>query len=153
MVRTADLSDAVRTTVTTVPCPSFETTPWSTPVPAAMRKVAVVSSAGLSLRGQQPFRGGEAGYRDIPHNASPADVLMSHISVNYDRTGFQLDPEVAIPRRRLDELVDEGVIGAVADTHYSFMGATDPLAMEDDARALAARLREHGVNTVALIPV
>ena len=153
MVRTADLSDAVRATVTTVPCPSFETKPWTTPAPAAHRNVAVVSSAGLSLRGQRPFRGGEAGYRDIPHDTSPADVLMSHVSVNYDRSGFQLDPEVAFPRRRLDELVDEGVIGSVAQTHYSFMGATDPAAMEEDARALAASLRERGVNTVALIPV
>ena len=37
----------------------------------------------------------------------------------------------------------------MADTHYSFMGATDPLQMEPHARELAGRLKEDKVETIA----
>lgn len=153
MVRVAELSDAMRTTVTTVPCPSFEKRPWTQVDDLSKRTVAIISSAGLGLRSDVPFRGGEAGYRDLPQSADSADVLMSHISVNFDRVGFQLDPESVLPRKRLEEFAQAGVIGAVADTHYSFMGATDPSAMEEPARALALRMRERGVDTAVLLPV
>ena len=54
---------------------------------------------------------------------------MSHISVNYDRTGFQEDRNVVFPIDRLRELAAEG-IGSVAIPIISFMGATDPIQME-----------------------
>jgi hypothetical protein len=41
----------------------------------------------------------------------------------------------------------------VADTHYSFMGASDPLQMEPHARALAGKLKEDRVDSVLLAPV
>ncbi len=58
-----------------------------------------------------------------------------------------------LPRRALDALVAEGRVGAAAPRHYSFMGATDPSEMEQEARALAGRLRQEGVDLVALVPV
>lgn len=153
MVRTAELSDAMRPHVTSPPSPSFDAPAWTPAAAPAERRVALVSSAGLSLRDQRPFRGGEGGYRAIPHDAADADIAMSHISVNFDRVGYQLDAETVFPRRGLQSLVAEGAIGSVADMHYSFMGATDPVDMEDDARALAGRLHEQSVNTVVLLPV
>jgi len=78
---------------------------------------------------------------------------MSHVSVNYDRTGFQLDLETVLPRRRLDELVAAGEVGAAAADHYSFMGATDPKAMEAQARKLARTMLARGVDTAVLLPV
>ena len=41
----------------------------------------------------------------------------------------------------------------MADTHYSFMGATDPLEMEPYARELAGRLKQDNVDSVLLAPV
>jgi hypothetical protein len=49
--------------------------------------------------------------------------------------------------------VDAGKIGAVADTHYSFMGATDPRTMEVHARELAGRLHDNGVDSAVFLPV
>jgi hypothetical protein len=40
---------------------------------------------------------------------------------------FQEDWNVVFPLDRLNELAAEGTIGSVAATHYSFMGATDPV--------------------------
>jgi D-proline reductase (dithiol) PrdB len=50
---------------------------------------------------------------------------------------LQEDWNVVFPLDRLNELVSEGTIGSVAATHYSFMGATDPVQMEPYARELA----------------
>jgi D-proline reductase (dithiol) PrdB len=134
-------------------CPDFTTTPWVKGPALAERQVAVVSSAGLVVRGERPFRGREADYRVIPAATRPEQLLCSHISINFDRTGFQEDWNVVFPLDRLNELAAEGVIGSVAATHYSFMGATDPREMEGAARDVAARLKQDRVDAVLLSPV
>ena len=78
---------------------------------------------------------------------------MQPISINFDRTGLQEDWNVAFPVERLRELAAAGTIGSMADTHNSFMGATDPLQMEPYARELAGRLKQNGVDGVLLAPV
>ena len=78
---------------------------------------------------------------------------MSHISTNYDRSGFQQDWNVVFPLDRLHELAQKGVIGSVARFHYSFMGATHPAQMETAARTLAGLLKKDGVDAALLVPV
>ena len=101
----------------TLECPDFETTPWVEGPPLVQRRVAIVSSAGLVVRGERPFRGREADYRVIPETTPPDQLLCSHISINFDRTGFQEDWSVIFPLDRLRELAAEGTIGSVAATH------------------------------------
>jgi D-proline reductase (dithiol) PrdB len=137
----------------TLECPSFDTTPCAEGPPLARRRVAIVSSAGLVMRGERPFRAREADYRVIPGATRADQLLCSHISINFDRTGFQEDWNVIFPLDRLNELAAEGTIGSVAATHYSFMGATDPWEMEGAAREVAARLRQDNVDAVLLPPV
>src|SRR5262249_25453751 len=134
-------------------CPSFETRPWVTGPALSRRRVAIVSSAGLVVRGEDPFRGRDPDYRVIPSDTKPDELLISHISINFDRTGFQEDWNVVFPLDRLNELAAEGSIGSVATTHYSFMGATDPALMEPHARQLAKHLRNDQVDAVILSPV
>src|SRR3954451_23443917 len=122
-------------------CPVFETTPWVEGPPLRERRVAIVSSAGLVVRGERPFRGREADYRVVPGGTRPDELLCSHISINFDRTGFQEDWNVVFPLDRLNELAAEGKIGSSAATHYSFMGATDPVQMVDGAREVAGKLK------------
>lgn len=78
---------------------------------------------------------------------------MSHLSTNFDRTGFQQDWNVVFPLDRLQELAQQGVIDSVAACHYSFMGATDPKHMEPSAHALARLLHQDHVTAVMLVPV
>ena len=47
-------------------CPDFPTTPWIEGTALARRRVAIVSSAGMVVRGEPPFRGRDADYRVIP---------------------------------------------------------------------------------------
>ncbi|HEY2538035.1 MAG TPA: glycine/sarcosine/betaine reductase selenoprotein B family protein, partial [Stellaceae bacterium] len=97
--------------------------------------------------------GRDPDFRAIPSTTRPDQLLMSHISINYDRTGFQEDWNVVFPLDRLNEMAADGEIGSIAATHYSFMGATDPVQMEDYAREVAGRLRQDQVDAVILSPV
>jgi D-proline reductase (dithiol) PrdB len=134
-------------------CPNFTTAPWVEGPPLSERRVAIVSSAGLVVRGDRVFRGRDPDYRAIPATTQPNDLLCSHISINFDRNGFQEDWNVVFPLDRLNELAAEGAIGSVAATHYSFMGATDPVQMVDGAKQVAGKLKGDGVDAVLLTSV
>jgi D-proline reductase (dithiol) PrdB len=75
------------------------------------------------------------------------------VAVEFDRSAWQQDLNVIIPLDRLDEMATDGEIGSVADMHYSFMGAADPVTMEKSAREVAEQMKQEGVNTVFLIPI
>jgi D-proline reductase (dithiol) PrdB len=153
VTRLTDLPPAQAKRLAEAECPKFTTTPWVTGPALSQRRVAIVSSAGLVVRGEMPFRGRDADYHAIPADTKPENLLVSHISINFDRTGLQEDWNVAFPLERLNELAIDGVIGSVARTHYSFMGAADPLEMEPHARALAGHLKREQVDSVLLCPV
>ena len=153
MTRLTDLPPAQAKRLAELECPDFATRPWVTGPALSQRRVAIVSSAGLVVRGENPFRGRDADYRVIPTDTMPEQLLISHISINFDRTGFQEDWNIIFPLDRLGELAAEGAISSVASTHYSFMGATDPVQMEPHARELAGRLKQDAVDAVVLPPV
>ena len=94
-----------------------------------------------------------ADYRIIPSQCTANDLVMSHVSTNFDRTGFQQDWNIVFPLDRLRELAEEGGIGSLADFHYSFMGAANPSDLEPSARRLAPLLRQDNVDGVLLVPV
>ena len=80
-----------------LPCPTYETTPWVVGPALAERRIALVSTAGLQRRSDRPFAVGAADYRIIPAEIQANDLVMSHISTNFDRTGFQQDWNVVFP--------------------------------------------------------
>lgn len=122
--------------------------------PLAHSRIAVVTTAGLHVAGDAPFSEAGAGaYRVIPGNVPSGDLLMSHFSTNFDRTGFQQDVNVVFPIDRLKALVAEGVVGSVAAYHYSFMGAAPAPAIEPHARTIAGLLKRDKVDAVLLTPV
>lgn len=153
MVRLSQYEEEERAHLLNLPCPEFATTPFITGTEISTSRVAIISTAGLHKRNDRPFVPGETGYRLIPGNVRASDLVMSHISTNFDRTGFQMDVNMILPLDRLKELVDEGAVGSVAEFHYSFMGATDPSQMEDEARSLAKIMKKDDVNAVLLVPV
>lgn len=153
MARLESIPEPLRSHIAALACPTFETTPWREGPPLAQRRVAIVSTAGLHVRGDRPFGVFSGDYRVIPGDVRAGDLVMSHISANFDRSGFQQDWNVVFPIDRLRELVQEKAIGSVADFHYSFMGATDPAEMEGAARDLAGLLKRDGVSALLLVPV
>jgi D-proline reductase (dithiol) PrdB len=138
VTRLTDLPAAQAKRLADLECPEFTTRPWVSGPGLSQRRLAIVSSAGLVVRGEDPFRGRDADYRVITANTRAEELLISHISINFDR---------------LRELAAEGTIGSVAQIHYSFMGATDPVQMEAHAREVAGRLKRDAVDGVILSPV
>jgi len=153
MARLDRLPEPMRSHIAALECPIFKTQPWVVGPLLSQRRVAIVSTAGLHLRDDRPFTFGSGDYRLIPGDIATNDLVMSHISTNFDRTGFQQDWNVVFPLDRLRELAAQGIIGSVADFHYSYMGATDPKEMEPTARDLARLLKKDKVDAVLLIPV
>ncbi len=128
--------------------------PWITPKALADSTVAIISTAGLHRRTDAPFTLGAVDYRLLPGDVDFAEVVVSHVSTNFDRSAFQQDPNVWFPLDRLREMAAEGEIGRVANWHYSFMGA------QPNHEALAATGEEVGrllakdeVDVALLVPV
>ena len=157
MVRLADLPEWDRDNMLKkIPTlPKLDARPWVNGPPLSQRRVAIITTAGLHMRSDRPFNGTTGmDYRVIPRDVESADVIMSHLSVNFDRSGFQADWNVAFPLDRLKELVRAGTVGAVARFHYSFMGAISPVTRyEPKARELAGLLKQDEVDAVLLSPV
>lgn len=133
--------------------PDFGETPFVAGPPLQQRRVAIITTAGLHARNDRPFDPGAADYRVIPGDTPPSELVMSHTSVNFDRSGFQEDVNVVFPLARLRELQAEGVIGSVSDFHYAFMGAAPIRMLEPKARELAGLLKKDKVDAVLLTPV
>jgi D-proline reductase (dithiol) PrdB len=134
--------------------------PW-TPLakPLAASRLALVSTAGFVLPGQEPFsasvRGGDYSFREIPSDADVGTLIDTHRSETFDHQAMQRDPNLAFPIDRVRELAAEGRIGEVNRRHLSFMGSiTAPgRLMRDSAPEAARRLREDGVDVALLVPV
>jgi D-proline reductase (dithiol) PrdB len=155
MVRLEKLSEAERefTQRVALICPSFETRPWASGPPLSQRRVAIITTAGLHLRHDRPFLNTlDDFYRVIPGDVRANDLVMSHISVGMDRTGYQRDWNVVFPLDRLREMAEEGIIGSVADFHYSY----NSMRAKEDATApikeVANLLKKDRVDAVLLFP-
>ena len=154
MARLDRLPEQEKKHLEALPCPTFDTRPWVEGPPLSQRRVAIVSTAGVHARNDRPFTFDRHDfYRVIPGDITAVDLVMSHVSTNFDHSGFQQDWNVVFPIDRLRELAEQGVVGSVADYHYSFMGANDPLPMEQETRHVAALLKKDHVDAVLLVPV
>jgi D-proline reductase (dithiol) PrdB len=156
MARLEDIPEATRIAAAELPCPSFETTPFVAGPKLAKRRVAIISSAGLLHRGARPFarplHDGEGECRAVPSTWHARDILVSHASVNFDRTGFQRDINVVFPIDRLRDLAAAGDIGSVAETHFTFIPVADPTPARI-ADEMAAALHSTRVDGVILVPI
>ncbi len=153
MVHLREMPDHLRDALINQELPEYGYTPWAMPRPLNECRVAMISTAGLHRLEDPPFTPGSADYRIIPDDYDMDHLVMSHLSTNFDRSGFYQDVNTSFPFDRLCELADEGVIGSVASRHFSFMGATPPTLMEPIARDLANVLKADSVDAVALVPV
>lgn len=157
MVRLADLPDWEREHLLQRgrEAPRLIGRPWVQGAPLARRRVAIVTTSGVHRRDDRAFNLiPDTDYRVIPGDTRADELMMSHISVNFDRGGFQQDVNVVFPIDRLKELVEDGVIGSVADFHYAFMGAAwPPTRFEPKAQELAVLLKKDRVDAVLLSPV
>jgi D-proline reductase (dithiol) PrdB len=151
------MSDAeLRAEVSQYPVPLFERTAFTSAPPLREATVAVVTTAGLRHPDQPDwdFDSGDQSFRIL--DGTSRALLLSHISPNFDRTGFAADYNVVVPLDRLREMAAEGVIRAVSAQHLSFVGNQDETMATmrlASGPAAAQVLRANGVDVVLLTPV
>ena len=159
MPRYADLDPASQAFSRTFVCREDGAPAW-VPLskPLSECKIALVTTSGLIRKSDKPFdlenTAGDPTYRVVPTTTNPADLIFSHTSTNWDRTGFAMDVNVVLPLQRLDELVQEGIIGSVAGEYYAFMGAmfdVNPL-VNKTGPDLGRRMKALGVDVALLVP-
>jgi D-proline reductase (dithiol) PrdB len=90
----------------------------------------LVTSGGLYLKEtQEPFNlerekaepsWGDPSYRVIPVDVVQEDIAVSHLHLN--TRDIEADFNILLPIHRMQELANEGQIGALADEHFAFMG-------------------------------
>ena len=156
MVRLSDLhaSEADHLRARAEAMPEIESGPWLTPRPLAGSTVAIVSTCGMHRRDDPQFTPLAVDYRLLPRGVDWGDVVMSHISANFDRSGLADDPNVAMPIDRLEDLAASGEIGGVSRWHYSFMGAQpQPQNFEETGTEVGRLLAEDGVDVALLVPI
>lgn len=140
-----------------------EPVPWA-PLrrPLHEATITLVSTAGLSMKGEPPFDAdgerrnpwwGDPSYRVIPRTARAGDVVASHLHI--ETRYLAEDLNVALPLERLAELEGGGYVGRAAPSHYSFMGyLLDPTEFLASALpAMVERMRQEGVDVAVFVPV
>jgi D-proline reductase (dithiol) PrdB len=124
--------------------------------PLAQCSVALVSTAGVHLKSQPAHNlldaHGDPDYREIPGSILASDIAVDHS--HYDTTDANADPNCVFPIDRLRELVEKGMVGAIAPVNYGFMGFIPDgrLLRDTTAPIVAERLFNQGTDAVVLTP-
>jgi len=141
------------------PWESGEAVPWAPPhKPLGECKLALVTTSGVHHSSQEPFdmqdSDGDPSFRAIDGATIGNDYKITHDY--YDHSDAEKDLNIIFPLQRLKELQQEGVIGQLADTHYSFMGHIDgrhiASLIGQAAQELVKRLKQDQVDVVLLTP-
>jgi D-proline reductase (dithiol) PrdB len=133
--------------------------PWTpATTPLADSTVALVTTAGVHHKDQQPFdmqdKNGDPTYRVIDGDKPLSSLMITHDY--YDHSDADRDINIVFPLERLREMAAAGIVGAVARHHYSFMGHIDGphivTLVEEKGPEVAAALAKGGADAVLLTP-
>lgn len=98
------------------------------------------------------FLAAEPTLSEIPVDSPASRLRVRH--PGYDTEGVRADRNVAFPVDRLRELADEGRIGDVHPTAWSFVGACAQLPLRDRTGPVwVRRWKEEGFDAAVLVPV
>lgn len=134
-------------------------TPLSRPINECT--VALISSAGIALKSDQPFDQegerqnpwwGDPSFRIIPKTATEKDVSIYHLHI--DSAYAQKDLNCLLPLQRLLDLEETDEIGCSAKNHYSYMGyILEPkVLLEENLPPVIQSLKDDKVDLVILVP-
>ena len=127
---------------------AFDTTPWAPfTKPLSQARIAVLTTGGIHLADQEPFNvDGDWSYREIPLDTPLEDFRVAH--THYDTNGVAEDVDSVFAIHRLQQLVEEGIVGGAHSPTFSFMGYIYDVAglIEVTAPEVAQRLKEEAVD-------
>jgi len=136
--------------------------PW-TPMkkPLNQTTIALVTSAGISLKTDPPFDmerekkeaiWGDRSYRAILRGTTEKDIDVNHLHINTNH--IKQDMNVILPLARMAEFEQEKIIGRLTPTAYSFYGfqwqSTD--FIREAIEPISKRMKSEGVEAVLMTP-
>jgi D-proline reductase (dithiol) PrdB len=146
---------------------AYDDTPWATLArPLSESRLALISAGGLFVTGDDPLPDEPSQSQSIPRidEFLRMEPTLSEIPLNVDRNalrvrhpgydirGTERDHNVVFPIDRLLEAKRSGLVGEIAETNYSFVGATSQLRLKKHAApAWAQMLIERGVDAALLV--
>jgi len=136
--------------------------PW-TPMSKPLSKVtvALVTSAGISLKSDPPFDmerekrepiWGDRSFRIIPKGTTEKDIDVNHLHIN--TTYIKQDINVILPLARMAEFEKEGIVGRLAPSAYSFYGFQwrNNDFLKEAIEPISKKMKLEGVEAVLLTP-
>jgi D-proline reductase (dithiol) PrdB len=136
--------------------------PW-TPMskPLSQTTIALVTSAGISLKSDPPFDmerekrepiWGDRSFRTIPRGTTEKDIEVNHLHIN--TAYIKQDINVILPLARMAEFEQEGMMGLLAPTSYSFYGFQwqNTEFLSEAIEPISKKMRLEGVEAVLLTP-
>ncbi|MEK7723897.1 MAG: glycine/sarcosine/betaine reductase selenoprotein B family protein [Acidobacteriota bacterium] len=122
-------------------------------------KVALITSAGLRLENDKPFKHsnklGDVSFREISNEIEVQSLIEDHKSSAFDHLGIESDKNLALPIDRFKELVRNKAIGSLNHRSFSFMGSIiNPRKLiNETAPQVTKLLKEDEIDCVFLTPV
>lgn len=124
--------------------------------PLSQSRVCFVSTSGVQPKNTLPFDTvhpvGDYSFRRVPSDSKPDDLEIHQLK--YPTFGAKEDLNVIFPIQRLQELVEEGVIGGLTKNFYAFIGYNmDAERLQETlAKDLAAAIAEEKPDAVIAAP-
>lgn len=150
---------------------SFDDGPF-TPITTAVSnaRVGMLTTSGHFIAGDDPEPFGETdmtqqeaterigefltatpSLSEIPSDTPTSDLRVRH--GGYDIRSAVRDPNVTFPIDRLREARDDGRIGGLAPTFYSFTGATSHGRLRGEIPGWVDRIHDEDIDVMLLVPV
>lgn len=132
-----------------------ETAPW-TPItkPLSESKVVLIASGGIYPKDDSPFNSikNDLSFREIPRDVDVKNLRISHDF--YDHADAERDINCVFPIERLRELEEEGFIGKLSETHFTFMGRIfkKTSLLNEMIPPLVKNLKERSIDLAFLVP-
>jgi D-proline reductase (dithiol) PrdB len=118
---------------------------------------ALVTTGGFYLNDHQPpfdteSIHGDVSFREIPKTVRQHDMRIAH--KHYDHSLAEQDFNIVFPVQRFVELENEGIIGKLAETHYSFSYVNDAVSLvTETVPKFISGIKAAGVDVLFLLPV
>ena len=118
---------------------------------------ALVTTGGFYLNDSQPpfdteSIHGDVSFREIPRTVRQQDMRIAH--KHYDHSLAEQDFNIVFPIQRFVELENEGIIGRLTETHYSFSYVNDAVSLATETvPKFISDIKAAGVDVLFLVPV
>lgn len=125
--------------------------------PLEKARVTLVTTTGIYLEGQRPFdtaaAKGDPTYRIIPSSSDTSQLRIAHTHYAHERA--EKGVNVIFPIERLRELAEEGAIGSVAPSLFSYgfdLHVDELIGPGGSARRMARIMKQENVDVALLTP-